>query len=296
MRRLGPIRCVTIATPDLAASTALYRECLGYEVVQSGPITAQLATLWQRPQLTGRPSALLLPGGRGNTYLRFVASPAPRDYQPFRHFGWNAAEIMVQDTDAVAGRLTGSGFRVIGPPANLSFTDKIRAMQVLGPAQEALYLTSFRERMPEFDVPAAEQFIDRVFIVIVGGRSVAELNDFYATHLGTTIAPPLEAVISVLSQAHGLPADRKHELAAIALDGQCYIEADAMPSGTRPRTSADGELPPAIAMVSFDVESLDATRLRFRSEPQRVAEAPYAGRRAAVASGAADEWIELIEG
>ena len=35
---------------------------------------------------------------------------------------------MVEDTDAVAARLAESPFPVIGEPADLSFSDKIRAM------------------------------------------------------------------------------------------------------------------------------------------------------------------------
>ena len=198
----------------------------------------------------------MLPHGDGPTYIRFVESrPAP-DYRPFMHMGWNAAEIMVQDTDAVAQRLAGSPFKLIGAPANLSISDKIRAMQVVGPAGEAIYLTSFKEKMAEFDVPEARHFVDRVFIVILGGPSVAELNDFYSRHFGVPKARATPAVISVLSRAHGMPPDTRHDLAALPLQGQCYIEADTMPRATLPRLSVGDELPPAIAMISLGVERL----------------------------------------
>ncbi len=294
MSRIGPIRCVTIATPELQYMIDTYQLYLGYELVDHGRVPPALATLWDRTGLAGRRHALMLPGGEGQTYFRFVESRPSPDYVPFRHMGWNAAELMVQDTDAVARKLEGSPFRIIGPPADLSFSDKIRAMQVLGPSKESLYLTSFKEKLPEFDTPEANHFVDRVFIVICGGPTVADINDFYHRHFGVAAAPVIPAVITVLSNAHGLPADTKHDLAALALAGQSYIEADTMPSGTLPRRAQCGELPPAIAMVSFAIDSLPSG-LNWLAPPAALPIAPYHGRRAALCLGAAGELIELIE-
>lgn len=294
MPLLGPIRCVTIATLDVQRMVDTYHLHLGYQLVDHGRVSAALAQLWGRPGLAGRRYASMLPGGDGPTLLRFVESRTPADYTPFRHMGWNAAEFMVQDTDGIAARLEGSPFRIIGPPADLSFTDKIRAMQALGPAQESVYLTSFKERLAAFDTPEARHYVDRVFIVILGGPSVKGINEFYHRHFGVAMAPVLPTVISVLSRAHGLPADSKHELAALALQGQSFIEADAMPPGTLPRSGLAGELPPAIAMVTFGVDALPGG-LDYLAPPAVIAEAPYQGRRAGVAIGAAGEWIELVE-
>jgi hypothetical protein len=291
---LGPIRCVTIATPELQYMIDTYQLYLGYELVDHGRVPPALAALWDRPGLAGRRYALMLPGGDGQTYFRFVESRTNPSYVPFRHMGWNAAELMVQDTDAVARKLEGSPFEVIGPPADLSFSDKIRAMQVLGPARESLYLTSFKEKLPEFDTPDANHFVDRVFIVICGGRSVAELNDFYHRHFGVAVAPVIPAVISVISNAHGLPGDTRHDLAALSLTGQSYIEADTMPPGTLPRLADAGELPPAIAMVSFGIDALPEG-LDWLAPPATLPIAPYHGRRAALCVGAGGELIELIE-
>jgi catechol 2,3-dioxygenase-like lactoylglutathione lyase family enzyme len=294
MSTLGPITCVTIATLDVQRMIDTYHLHLGYELVDHGKLSPAQARLWGRPGLAGRRYASMLPGGDGPTFLRFVESRAPSDYVPFRHMGWNAAEFMVQDTDGIAARLEGSPFRIIGPPADLSFSDKIRAMQALGPAQESIYLTSFKEKMAEFDTPDARHYVDRVFIVILGGPSVKVVNEFYHRHFGVAIAPVMPAVISVLSNAQGLPSDTQHDLAALALQGQSFIEADAMPAATLPRGGLPGELPPAIVMVTFGVDRLPQD-LDYLSPPAALAEAPYHGRRAAVAIGAAGEWIELIE-
>lgn len=296
--RLGPIACVTVAVAELQYAIDVYRLYLGYEVVDSGKLTTRDAELWARPALAGRRFALLLPAGEGRTFIRFVESKTDAAYVPFRHFGWNAAELMVQNTDAAAARLEHSPFAIIGPPADLSFSDKIRAMQVLGPNRESLYLTSFKERLPEFDTPEAKHFIDRTFIVIMGGTSVASVNDFYAAHLGTTKAPEMNAVITVISAAHGLPPTTMHPLAALTLHGQSFIEADGMPAGTLPRespTTPSSELPPAISMVSFGVDRLPTTVPQWLGPAQALPQAPYYGRAARVAIGPAGEWIELIE-
>lgn len=296
MPRLGPITCVTIACADLDHSVELYDRYLGYRVVERGQVPAALAQLWNRPGLQGRRYALALPEGQGSTYFRFVESKLDTAYVPFRHMGWNAAELMVQNTDACAERLAGSPFEIIGPPADLSFSDKIRAMQIVGPSREAIYLTSFKEKLPGLDTPDAKCFIDRTFIVIVGGPSVAALNAFYSTHLGVAKADVMPSIITVISRAHGLPPTTRHDLAALTIHGQSFIEADTMPAGTLPRSGAGDELPPAIAMVSFGIDSLKHTGAVYVSAPARLDIAPYSGRSAALCVGAGGELIELIEG
>ncbi|MBM4191852.1 MAG: hypothetical protein FJ196_02120 [Gammaproteobacteria bacterium] len=271
-----------------------YRLFLGYELVDHGRLSTAQASLWGISNLTGRRYALMLPEGDGQTFLRFVEGEICPNYVPFRHMGWNSAELMVQDTDKAVAALAGSPFKIIGAPANLSISDKIRAAQVLGPANEALYLTSFSEKLPQFDTPEAKHFIDRVFIVILGGPSVQQVNAFYREHFGVAEAPVMPVVISVLSNAHGMPPDTRYDLAALPLQGQSYIEIDRMPATTFPRDARKGELPPAISMVTFGVEQLPAG-LEWTAPPRALPESPYNGRRAALCWGAAGELIELIE-
>lgn len=294
MSTIGPISCVTIAAAELQHAIDSYHLYLGYQLVDHGRLSAAQAELWGRPMLAGRRYALMLPEGEGQTFLRFVESRPSPDYRAFRHMGWNAAEFMVQDTDRAAAKLAGSPFKIIGPPANLSISDKIRAAQALGPANEAIYLTSFAEKLPQFDTPDAKHFIDRVFIVILGGPSVEQVNAFYTKHFGVPKAATVPVVISVLSNAHGLPPDSRHDLAALALQGQSYIEVDRMPPDTLPRTAREGELPPAVSMVSFTVKQLPES-LEWVAPPRALALAPYHGRRAGLCVGAAGELIEVIE-
>ncbi len=296
MATFGPIATVTIATPEVQHQIDAYQLYLGYELVEHGKVTPQLAALWGRPGLAGRRYALMLPAGAGRSFMRFVESRTSGGYRPFRHLGWNAAEIAVQDTDALAARLADSPFRVIGPPADLSFSDQIRATQILGPAREALYLTQIKGPVPGFELTPAKYAVDRTFVVILGGHSVAELNAFYNAQFAVARAPEIPAVISVIAGAFEQPRDTLYTIAAAPLAEQTYIEFDAMPTGVAERGGEANELPPAIAMVSFGIEVIPSTPgLRYLSEPQAIAQAPYHGRRAAVCAGPAGELIELIE-
>ena len=81
------------------------------------------------------------PESGAGVFLRFVQAAPVAGYGPMKTFGWNATEILVQDPDALAEQLADSPFKIVGSPMNLSSNENIRAMQVVGPANEVLYLT-----------------------------------------------------------------------------------------------------------------------------------------------------------
>jgi hypothetical protein len=168
-------------------------------------------------------------------------------------------------------------------------------MQVVGPAREVLYLTQIKERLAAFDTPEAASDVDRVFIVIVGGSSLDALQDYYHGQFGVARAPAMPSVVSVISARYGLPRDYKHPIAALGVRGQCFIEADQMPEQVAPRPCDPGQLPPGIALVSFEVERLPVTLSSALGPALQVPGLPYGGRRARACVGAAGEFIELIE-
>jgi catechol 2,3-dioxygenase-like lactoylglutathione lyase family enzyme len=292
---LGRISTVTITTPDLPAAARAYQRHLGYRVVADGALGRDTARSWGRPNLAGNRSFILEPESGAETCLRFVQGPAYADYQPFACFGWNAAELVVQDVDGLADRLRGSPFRTIGPPADRSFTDRIRAMTVVGPASEVLYLTEIKEKLPIFDTPEATSPVDRVFMVILGGASLEALQDCYHLQFGLGREPAVPSVVSVMSAQYGLPMDHRHLIAALKVGGQCYIETDEMPQGAVTRPCEPGQLPPAISMVSFEVPRLPEILPSALGPVQRCHALPYDGRRSVACVGAAGELIELVE-
>jgi len=286
---IGPIRCVTVTVPDLGHAVQTYRRYLGYEPFHDERLPPDQADYLGAPALAGADSTLLRPASGGDFCFRFISQSLPPGYRPLTTWGWNAAELIVEDVDGLAAELEDSPFRIVGPPEDLSFSEAIRAMQVIGPAEEVLYLTMVKEALPEFDLPRPSCPVDRTFIVILGGTDMAAMQGFYRTGFGVPAAPVMEARISVLSQALQLPADTLHPIAAMPLAGQSLIEVDDYPAATTPRDCPPGGLPPAIAMVSFAVDALpgDLPAAHFAAPP-------YHGRGCALTTGAAGERVELI--
>jgi hypothetical protein len=291
---LGPISAVTITTPDLAASLDAYERYLGYRCRLDGVVPDALAAFWSLPALTGRRMVLLVPESGASACLRLIEAPPDPDYRIFGTLGWNAAELIVQDVDLLAQRLTDSPFRIIGPPADLSFSDQIRAMQVVGPANEVLYLTMAKSKLEQFDLPEARSFVDRVFIMILAGSSLEELQAWFSQHFGLPETPVIPSVISVLSEQWDLPQDYLHPIAAVPLAGQCYVELDQMPAAARRRPAASGQLPPGIASVTFEVDALPPSLVGLRSQAP-LDLPPYGRRPALLTRGVAGELIELVE-
>jgi len=294
---LKTIAIVTLLVRQLVPVEDAYREHLDYRTVQRGEISTELAQAWASPRMAGRDYVLMGPASGAEVYLRFVKAASGRESaRPFMTHGWNATEILVEDPDRLARQLDGSPFRVIGPPADLLATkDSPRAMQVLGPAGELLYFTRIIPGGSGFDLGAASVPVDRVFITVVGGPSLAELRRFYGQVLGLPLGDDLRWRIDVLARAHRLPVETTFPLAVAILPRDFLVEMDEYPASARPRRQRRGEPPPGMAIVSFTSESLDGTAARWRSSPRAVADFPYRGRRVAVTVGPAGEWVEVIE-
>jgi hypothetical protein len=250
-KTLGPITCVTVTTPNIDATESCYTRFFDYRVVGRGRIGGELANLWGCAGIADSRYVLLSPEAGDECVFRFIETPSTDAYVPFSTYGWNAAEIMVENVDALAERLVDSPFEIIGAPANLSFTDDIRAMQILGPGRELLYLTEFKKPIPGLDTPVARCGVDMVFIVILGGPSMNGLQSFYAEHFGVPGAPVVDSRVKGMSAAFGNSPEHKYPIAALPLTGQSLIEVDEMPPQATVRDIEDGFLPPGIAMVSF---------------------------------------------
>lgn len=288
------ILIITLGSPDVAAIEQAYERSLSYSVVERGHVAKDLATVWNAPRMAGRPYALMKPASDANVYLRFVQVDAPEDYVPMKSFGWNAIEILVQDPDALAERFKtpDSPFRIVGVPRPLGPNSPIRAMQVVGPANEVLYLTRIP---PGSGRHAAQTFVDRPFIMIVGGPDFAAMRKFYGDTFGLAVSPASKARMTVLNQAHGFDIETTHPLSMARLSPEYSIEIDGYPKTATARSTRPGELPPAVATVGFEVDSLDAWKVSLLAPARAVASAPYNGRRVGVVRGAADEFLELVE-
>ncbi len=286
---LGAIRAVTYAVADLRSVEAAYVGELGYVVAARACVDAAQARAWDAPAAEGRRTLVLAPESGEAVHLRFVESPCAADWRALTTWGWNATEFVVRDVDALAARLQGGAFDIIGPPAPLTRFPMIRAMQAIGPAGECCYFTEVGPGSG-LDLAAALAFVGRVFIVVAGGPDADALFAPYAA-FANALDPPVATPVRVLSQAHGLPLETPHRHGLVRLPGGTLVELDAYPTSATARAKPEGELAPGMAMASFQVDRLVGHAFIAPLAPCGL---PGAGGFAGCLHGAAGELIELV--
>jgi catechol 2,3-dioxygenase-like lactoylglutathione lyase family enzyme len=282
---------IVVQVPDIDTSVRAYVQDLAYRQQDAAPLDAALAAHWDAPLLAGRRQALLGPASGAASWIRFVEGEA---FPPLGTGGWNGIELLVRDLDATECRLARSvDFPLFSPPQTLSLSDKVRFMQVQGPAGELLFLNQMDD--PSFGVGSALSDIDRPFVVTFGARDVAAMLDWFRVHLGLDANPAIEATMPALNRIFRFPAGTKHALGMVKLSGPCILEFDGYPAQCGTKAHQPGSLPAGIALVSCSVSDLDALpgRLGQRSSP--IASAPYHGARAVVIAGPEGMLIELVE-
>ena len=291
MMNLGKIAAVTISTSDLNKMVEVYQEFLRYRVTKSGQITSKESSAWGAENLTNADYVVMQPEKSDDFSFRFIHQPYQSNYIAFKSVGWNAAELIVEDVDGLAVQLENSPFKIIGSPADLSFTKNIRAMQVMGPANEILYLTQFKNKVPEFDSPKPRCSVDQTFIVVLAGKSLDEMQGYFHANFKLPKATVIESRIRSISRVFNFPEDTEYKAAALALKDQSMIELDELPKEGESRLSLDDYLPAGIAMVSFlHYESGEKLKNTYLSN------LPNHGlRRCSVKRGITNELIELIQ-
>ncbi|MEY3975650.1 MAG: hypothetical protein RLZZ33_705 [Pseudomonadota bacterium] len=294
---LSAILVVTLVVADLDSTRRAYVEWLDYQLVNDDSISDDLAASWAAPAAAGSRSVLLQPASGASMWLRLIERPHAAGYRAMHSTGWTANEILVEDPFDLAERFRepGSPFRVVGRPAPLGSNGKVIAMQAIGPAGELNYFTRIPTEGGTFIKTPAAGRVDRTFIAVVGGRSMAAMSRFYRDALGMSVLAPYPSAVQVVNDARGLPAHHQMSLSVVPISPAAILELDEYPSDTLDRVTPIDDLPAGMAMVSFVVGPLDSTKLVWRSPPRLRSELPYAGRRAGVVVGAAGEWIELIE-
>lgn len=290
------ILIITLGVPNVAAMEHAYSKWLDYSRTGQGEVSQELAAAWNAPRMAGHKYVLMQPASHADIYLRFVQVDAAPGYIPMKTSGWNAIESLVQDPDALAQKLAqqGSPFKIAGVPRSLGPNSPVRAMQVIGPAQEVLYLTHIPAALSQGQ--SATTFVDRPFIMILGGTQMDAMLNFYHQNFGLKVSQmPSGGRITVLNKAFDLDLNTTHPMGMARVSPQYSIEIDGYPATATDRPARKGELPPAIAMVGFEIDSLDGLQAKLLAPPRKIADAPYNGRRVAVVRGAAGELVELIE-
>ncbi|MDX2143750.1 MAG: VOC family protein [Rhodospirillaceae bacterium] len=290
--KLKRIKMATVGVPDVTAAAAWYSTWLSYVPQGMGKIGKDLAASWGTPAMAGRRQILLQPESGADVFVRLVEIDPVPDYQPLRGYGWNAIELVVENADALQRRLEGTSVQIIGKADALAAGSPIKAMQVLGPGGEVIYLTSHSGDRAKSNHPVPRSAIDRPFIMVVAGPDVGALKSFYRDTFSLGDQGDLKFTVGVLSDALGLPATHIFDLSVLVLAEQGNkLELDGLPPPAGPRPRNAGQLPPGVAMTTFSVSSLSSIDAPFIAPPRAL----YAGVRAATLVGPAGELIELIE-
>lgn len=296
-RVLRSIEIATHCVPDLDACIPLYQNLLDYRLVDHGRLPEVLAAAWNTPNMCGMPYALLQPASGAEVYLRFIQTGRAGGYWPPVTQGWIATEILATDPDAVLEKLHATAFTHIGGPADLYPSPKsARALQMAGPAGELLYFTRILPGGSRFGLHGAKCFVDRPFIMVVGGTSMADIHAFYGNVLGLRIWEQEPFRIGQMSRVLGLPPQTAYPISLARIPGRSFLlELEELPSYIKRRNVPAGQLPEGLAMVSFASASLQDLQLDYRATPRAIPLFPYQGRMTAVIEGPAGEWLELIE-
>jgi len=294
------IVATTAAVPDLDAAEAAYTRYLGYGVVERGALDADLAVSWGRPGSAGARHVVMRASGETDTFVRLVEAPAVPGYRPLTSFGWTAFEIIVDDVHALAERLAASPFEIIGPPKPLQFMPSIIAMQAVGPGGECLYFTMESGDRDSSILPPPSGFVGRTFIVVCAGADFAAMLRWYVDRFSLRERPVRQSKVEIVQRAQGLSPDHTIELSAIGMRQRGnLVELDGYPTGpgriAGPRPGDPAMLPPGNALVTLEVERLDAVAALAIQPPARHGAAIYGGRRGCTIPGPAGGPLGLVE-
>lgn len=291
----GSILGGVAVTPDLDAALTDYQGRLGLDLVEKGPLPADLAASWGCPASAGAPYAMLRPPSGAHCFIRLVEQPGHADFRPTRSYGWAAYELTVKDVFGWPERLDGSGFRVIGPPKEIAGLPYFIPMQVLGRGDEMIYLNEVAMDTPSSDLPKAHSLTDHIFIVILAAKDRMASVDWYRHALRLDEGDSYTLEYSMINTAFGKPAGTQTVITMVQNERLPILEIDDYPAEATVRPAHPGMLPPGNALVTLAVESFDDLDVEFLTSPVLRHGDLYMGNMAATVRGPSDELVELVE-
>ncbi len=295
------MRAATLSVANLERSTELYCQWLDYSVAESGELGATLAASWGASESAGSRFAILRPASGHNIFIRLIENQIHPEYTALRSYGWAAIEVCVEDVLKVNERMLKSPFEIIGPPREIEGLDAIYPMQVKGPDQEIVYFTQIRGDLPAFDLPRAEAFIDRLFILVMACSDMKASLAWMAKHIDIEIGrDEMEIVYTMLANAFDLPHEQLHVISTMIHGKDVFLELDQMPPQATPRPRYDNKLPQGVAMGTFwhpNFDAIDKTCKDLWITPPAVHDScVYGGKRSGTLIAPDGTLVEIVEG
>jgi hypothetical protein len=292
---LNCVSCVTWCVTGFDASKRALEQLLGYEAIDTAPVSADLAASWSAPAVAGARCGLFRPASRESVLIRLVETNPVDGYKPLTCYGWNATELHVQDVNTLAERLRGSDYRILGGPRDLLENGTAVALQVQGPSGEILYLTEINGKRMQASYGKALAPVGRCFIVVLGSSKHAASMAFYGELAGRKTRPRCFP-IRVLAAAHGMDTETStFRIGSAVLEQPYRIEIDEYPDSAIARPAQRDGLPPGMAMVTFESDDIDELPSDAVLDVRTLAGPPYDRRRCALLRGPDGELLEIIE-
>ena len=288
------LRAATLSVADPIATARRYVEWFDYRIVEDGQIDGGLARSWGAPGACNRRCVTLTPASGADVYLRFVGGDSVETYEPLRTFGWAALELCVQDVLAVNERMRRSPFEIIGPPREIDGLPAIFPMQVMGPDREIVYLTQIRSDLPAFDLPRAQSFVDKLFILVIACSDLDTSLAWFERQTRLALGRKMDIVYTMLAKSFGLPPADLHTIATVTHGRDVFLELDQYPRAATQRPARPGELPPGIGIATLKHPEFEQLTGPWIQPPTERSGVIYQGRRAGTKRAPDGTLLELV--
>ena len=290
-------RIATINTPDLPSTLEWYAKWFDFYTHQNDKVSDALAYSWGAPGMAGKRFSLISSVGSPDVFLRLVEGDKTAPFNPRTTYGWGSLEFIVDDLDKQYKLMKAGGVNIFREPASLGgIFASIHAMQLMGPMDITHNLTVEKGDRAKSNLPVAKSQVDRMFLIGANGPDLNALRDFYVKTFNMTKGPDYDYPVPVMADALKLPRDHLFKLTLVrSAEKGNTIELHDLPKPGGPRPVIQGQLPPGVAMVSFEVADLNVIAAHFLNSPEVQEGVAYGGKRSVTLKGAAGELIELIE-
>lgn len=280
---LGPIALSTVVCKDIDSSIHFYRKFGARVDLRYVLGEQQRAQLFAEAKIT---NSALVTSESNNHIARLIEVPSAQTSPCLRHRGWMALEIATNAVDYLGNYLKHDNIH--GEPQYLDFSDKIKAMQIEGFANEMLYLTQVKDAVPPFDLPLPHAVFDGIFIVVLSSKDREFSANFYQ-ELGGNSPLLSETKITVVNKAFNIDGQTKHPIAIVQLYDQSLIEIDQIDMAVSYESDA---LTTGIRAVSFFHDSVDIISSNYNVN---IYQDSVYSKNACTIQGPDGEQIELIE-
>jgi len=291
-RQLGPVIGATLLTNNIDHVINAYQDNLHFTLVSKTTVSVDLATFWHTENLVGNRLAILA-ADNGDAWLRVVEDPNAQSTTPLRSCGWMALETNVQNVDEIYEELDQECFEVIGKPAYLQVSDAIKAMQVIGPANEVSYLTQVEREVPPFELPMTTAKTGGLFIPVLCTHNRDKSLAFYQELNNADAGLKFDTKITVLNKVWGHEIEHQYPVATLQLAGKCLFEIDQVPKALIINFN-QGSLPSGIAMITCKVNNIENIAKKFNQAVTAINNEYYPGNKLLLLKGPAGELIELV--